>query len=93
VPIFAATWDLRGALALEWDEPSISAFPAVAGTTFSCAERSMSAQNWLDAYDPQTADYGRALVVDVATSTAVRLHDRASCLAAARRVSAGPSAG
>ena len=53
----------------------------------------MSAQNWLDAFDPQTADYGRALVVDVATTTAVRVHDRASCLAAARRVSADASPG
>jgi hypothetical protein len=88
VPIFGATWDLAGALAIDWDDPSISAFPAVPGTSFSCGERGISAQNWLDAFDSQTTDYGRAVVVDVAAVTAVRVPDRRSCLSIARRFSA-----
>jgi hypothetical protein len=93
VPIFGSTWDLAGALAIEWNEPSISAFPAVPGTSFACGERKISAQNWLDAFDPQTAEYGRAIVVDVAASTAVRVRDRASCLSAARRFSTDGTTG
>jgi hypothetical protein len=93
VPIFGSTWDLAGALAIEWNEPSISAFPAVPGTSFACGERKISAQNWLDAFDPQTADYGRAIVVDVAASSAVQVRDRASCLSAARRFSTDGSTG
>jgi hypothetical protein len=93
VPIFAATWDLAGALAIEWDEPSISAYPAVPRTSFACGERTISAENSLDAFDPQAAEYGRAVVVDVAASHAVRVRDRASCVSAARRFSTDQSAG
>jgi hypothetical protein len=93
VPVFAATWDLAGALAIEWDEPTISAFPAVPGTSLACGERTISAENWLDAFDPQTAPYGRAVVVDVAASRAVRVRDRTSCVAAARRFSMDGGAG
>jgi hypothetical protein len=93
VPIFAATWDLAGALAIEWDEPSISAYPTVPRTSFACGERRISAENSLDAFDPQTANYGRAVVVDVAASRAVRVHDRASCVSAARRFSMDRSSG
>jgi len=91
VPIFGATWDLAGALAIDWDDPSISAFPAVPGTSFSCGERSISAQNWLDAFDSQTTEYGRAVVVDVAAVTAVGVPDRPTCLSIARRLSAEAS--
>jgi hypothetical protein len=93
VPIFAATWDLAGALALEWDEPSISAYPAVPRTSFACGGREISAENWLDAFDPQTAEYGRAVIVDVAASRAVRVRNRAACVSAAPRFSTGRTAG
>jgi hypothetical protein len=93
VPVFAATWDLAGALAIEWDEPTISAFPAVPGTSLACGERTISAHNWLDAFDPQTAVYGRAVVVDVAATRAVPVRDRTSCVSAARRLSMDGGAG
>ena len=36
IPVFAAIWDLSGAVQLEWDDPSLAAYPAFPGTRFSC---------------------------------------------------------
>ena len=88
VPVFATTWDLAGALAIRWDEPSLAAYPAIPGTTFVCGRRGLSARNDNNRFSPQTARYGKAFVVDVARVRAFPVRDRASCRAVAARFSA-----
>lgn len=36
VPIFAAPWDLNGAVKLLWHDGSVSAYPVIAGTVVVC---------------------------------------------------------
>ena len=88
VPVFAATWDLAGALRFHWDDPSLAAFPAIPGTSMDCGATDVSLANANDAFDPQTGRYGRAYAVDVTRSIAFPLRDRAACLSVAKRLPA-----
>jgi hypothetical protein len=83
VPTFAAPWDLSGALQLEWDDPSVTAYPGIPGTWLDCRAGSVSAQNGNDVYDPQDGQYGSSVVVDIENARAYWIVDRASCRRAA----------
>jgi hypothetical protein len=86
VPVFAATWDLAGALRFHWDDPSLAAFPAIPGSSLNCGDGAVSLTNVNDAFNPQTAPYGKAYAIDVTRSTAFPLWSRAACRSAARRL-------
>ncbi|MEA2330220.1 MAG: hypothetical protein QOH58_358 [Thermoleophilaceae bacterium] len=87
VPVFAATWDLAGAVRFRWEDPSLAAYPAIPGTALVCSAADVSASNANDSFDPQSAPYGKAYVVDVPRSRAFPLPDRATCRAVAGRFS------
>jgi hypothetical protein len=87
VPVFAATWDLAGALSLMWDDSSLAAYPGVPGTRFVCGRRMIAALNSNNSFSPQTAPYGKAVVVDVAAPRAFWIDDLSDCRRLAGRFS------
>jgi hypothetical protein len=88
VPVFVAPYDLGSAVALAWNDPSLSAYPVVPGSAFVCGARSISMRNWNTPIHgtAQQAPYGRAFVIDVSRARAVRIADRAACLSATQAV-------
>ena len=93
VPVFAAAWDLDGAVKLTWEDPSLAAYPAIPGTTFVCGERSFAAKNGNDDFLApgldQSAPYGSAFVIDVASARVIHIRDRSACGSAAQRFDQG----
>jgi hypothetical protein len=65
VPVFAAVWDLQGALALRYDDPSLRAYPVPPGTRVQCGRAGLELHNYNDAFARQTARYADAVLVDV----------------------------
>jgi hypothetical protein len=86
VPIFAASWDLNGAVKLSWHDPSLTAYPVLAGDLPSCGS--------VNVIPPAGVGYsggvyGRTIFIDVPTATAVPIRDRAQCVATLARFPAG----
>jgi len=92
IPVFETPWDLDGALKAAWDDPSIEAYPMLAGTTFVCGHDRVTAHNVNDRFTTQAAAYGRAMFVDVRQDRSLRLHDRQACVRATRRYRPGDAA-
>jgi hypothetical protein len=89
VPIFASSWDLRGAVRDLYDDGSVSGYPAIAGTSLTCAPTTLYPSG--NEYGPRYgARYGRVYLVDVPTGRVARPRNRPQCLAASRSMSAGP---
>jgi hypothetical protein len=99
VPVFAATWDLSGAVETQWHDPTLSAYPAIPATTFVCGRTSLAARNANNFYKAagaaQTGIYGSAFLFDFATGRVARITDRAEWLSQTRlfhaRSIAGPA--
>jgi hypothetical protein len=89
IPVFAATWDLTGAVETQWHDPSLSAYPTIPGTTFVCGQASLAANNANNFYKAagaaQKAIYGSAFLFDFVSGRVARITDRADCLSQARR--------
>lgn len=89
VPVFAATWDLNGAVRLQLGDPSLSAFPAFAGTTFVCRDDALHPEG--NGYGPAQGEaYGRTFFVDVNGGRTARIFDRRSCVDAVASFQPGP---
>ena len=50
IPVFAARWDLDGAVKANWDDPSLVALPAVPGTHLLCGRHAAVMRNSNDNY-------------------------------------------
>jgi hypothetical protein len=88
VPIFAASWDLDGAVKNRWDDATLGAFPAIPETTMECGAAGMDMRNDNALYGhPQTARYGSAYLIDIASRRIARVDDAASCAALVPRFS------
>jgi hypothetical protein len=87
--VFAAPWDLSGALKTALDDPTLRAYPLIPGSTLACAAKGVTARNGNDhfASSRQSGSYGKTFVVDVDAASVVRVSDRAACEAAATRLS------
>jgi hypothetical protein len=66
VPVFAAVWDLRGALRLRYSDPALRAYPILPGSRLRCGRSALELSNGNDTFERQTARYADALFVDVA---------------------------
>ena len=66
VPVFAAVWDLRGALRLRYSDPTLRAYPVLPGSRLRCGRSGLELHNDNDAFERQAARYADVLFVDVA---------------------------
>ncbi|MEX0874577.1 MAG: hypothetical protein WD646_00220 [Actinomycetota bacterium] len=92
VHVFAASWDLWGAVKLRRDDATLTAHPALPGISFECNERGLSAKGafYLDiAEDVPETRYGRVFFVDIPTGRSASLDDRRECLSAVDRFEPG----
>jgi hypothetical protein len=88
VPVFAAEWDLRGALKLVYRDPTLEGYPQMSGG-MACTATTVYPTG--EGYGPaQGARYGRAFFVDAQTSTVLRVTDRRVCRKALERFKPGP---
>lgn len=79
VPVFAVSWDLKGAAKLSYEDGSLSAYPLPPNAKLVCRERTLyPATKSFD--EDEASPYGRAYVVDVPRLRAVRIVDRRGCL-------------
>jgi hypothetical protein len=89
VPVFAATWDLNGALKLQWHDPTLNGYPAVPGTTFVCGRNGLHPAG--NGYGPSAGSpYGLAFFVDVAGNRAMRIDSPRACRSAVEEFRPGP---
>jgi hypothetical protein len=87
VPIFAASWDLKGAVQLSWHDYSLGAYPVLAGALPSCGPATVIPPLG-GGYS--TAVYGRAIFVDAHTGAAALIRNRAQCTATLAQFPPGP---
>ena len=66
VPVFAAVWDLRGALALRHSDATLRAYPILPGSRLRCGPSGVEMSNSNDTFERQAARYADAVFVDVA---------------------------
>ena len=66
VPVFAAVWDLRGALALRYSDTTLRAYPILPGSRLECGPSGVAMSNSNDVFERQAARYADAVFVDVA---------------------------
>jgi hypothetical protein len=87
VPVFAVSWDLKGAVRLLYDRFEVRGYPIRAGVHFECAADQLTLSRHGLA-DPGRSSYGLAILVDVPTATATRIDSRAACRRADARLDA-----
>ncbi len=93
VHVFAADWDLLGAVRLQRHDHTLAAYPAVKGISFRCNETGVSASApFYLAQSPSVGHrpYGYAFFVDVPTRTADSIDDRDECRSLVARYEPGP---
>jgi hypothetical protein len=90
VAIFGYSWDLLGAARLLYDDPSVIAYPVIAGTTMQCGRERMGPLGPGWSPELQGATYGTGVFVDVSTATANRIGSLRACRAALPRYVPGP---
>jgi hypothetical protein len=84
VPVFAASWDLNGAIEILYHDGTLHGYP-IALTSMVCAGHSMypGAVGYGSAY---AAPYGRAYLLDVGGGRAYRPRNRVECDSAVERI-------
>lgn len=89
LPIFSSQWELRGAVQVVFDDPSIAAYPALPGTRLACGRELAYLTG--AGYGPGLGDrYGEVYLLDVPSGRTERLTSRRACRAAAPRFVPGP---
>lgn len=98
VPIFSQTWDLKAAVQLEWNDPSLRAFPIVGLARLRCRQGSVVPQSprlqatavLESGLGPRnSAMFGHAYVYDAERDRAFRIDDARSCRSVIATTSAG----
>jgi hypothetical protein len=69
VPVFAASWDLDGAVQVTYDDPTINAYPIILGSTITCTARGIDTTV---AGPGIVAPYGHVVLFDLATGDVSR---------------------
>jgi hypothetical protein len=89
VPIFAKSWDLRGALRVERDDPQIRAYPINEGVRLRCGAEGLSVVGGGD-YGSSEVNYGPLYFLDAGTGREARIAGRPACVRALDRFEPGP---
>jgi hypothetical protein len=78
VPVFAASWDLRAAVKVHWDDRTLSGYPIAGFWSVTCTAEGVqpSGGGWTESH---RGDYGDAVLVDVSSGRAERVDSRAEC--------------
>jgi hypothetical protein len=84
VPVFAAVWDLRGALALRYSDTTLRAFPILPGSRLACGRSGVEMSNSNDVFERQAARYAKAVFVDVPGDRRLEPASARACRQAAR---------
>jgi hypothetical protein len=79
VPVFAAPWDLAGALTLQRHDSSLRAYPYVPESHVLCGRKAIVLHNSNDEFGPQEGQYGATWFVDVGGRRADRIEDKVAC--------------
>lgn len=88
IPIFLSPWELRSAVQVIYDDPSITAYPSVPGARVICTTRGAGLTVYPPAYRDQ---YGEVLFVDIPTGRVDRVRNLRECLSAAPAFQPGPA--
>jgi hypothetical protein len=90
IVIFAYQWDLNGAIKLTYDNPTLSGYPILEGTTMRCARKGVepTGEGWGSLYG---APYGKAFFVDATRVRARRIDSRAACQKSLDHFKPGPA--
>ncbi len=88
VPIFAANWDLDGAVKIEYEDGTLAAYPMLEGMSVVCGAEGVSLQG--PGAPPAVAPYGSARLLDLGTGEHSTPANRSECLARAPAYVPGP---
>lgn len=88
VPILSANWDLDGMVELEYDDPSLDAFPVIEGLKVACRPTGVRLAGV--GAPEKVAPYGKARLFDLASGRSARPLNRRKCLAVAGEYRPGP---
>jgi hypothetical protein len=87
IPAFSLSFDLRSAVRLEYDDPSLFAYPVRGLDVIRCGATTLQPVGGTYS-EVHGADYGEAWFVNVRRRTAVRIDDPGECRRWARLLSA-----
>lgn len=79
VPIFSASWDLAGALAVRYGDASIRAIPVVERSRVDCDLHRIAVRNRNDSFGPQTGKYRETYFIDANAPASTRIASPADC--------------
>jgi len=88
VPVFAASWDLDGAVQVTYDDPTINAYPIIPGSAVACTATGIDAS--IVAGAPIVAPYGHFALFDLATGRLSRPVRAGQCTKALPAFAPGP---
>jgi hypothetical protein len=89
VPVFAASWDLDGAVKIQYNRGDLSAFPMLEGMEMRCSGDAMVAMQGETAVSHRVR-YGSAFLIDVPTGRVERPANASSCRRDLPRFAPGP---
>ncbi|HEV7938264.1 MAG TPA: hypothetical protein VGP18_09610 [Solirubrobacteraceae bacterium] len=89
VPVFAASWDLDGAVQVRYDDPTINAYPVIPGSTVTCTASGVT--NVILAGPVITAPYGHVALFDLATGKLSQPTRPSQCIRALPAFTPGPT--
>jgi hypothetical protein len=92
VPVFGASWDLNGAVRMQYDRSDLAGYPILPMARLSCGPRALRIGG--AGYElAAPAPYGRAVLVDVPSGRTAQPRTRAACARAVRALRPGPLIG
>lgn len=77
VPVFAATWDLNGAVEINYDDFTLTAVPIISGVGLSCMANGIASS--VGPGPSGISPYGRTTLVDIETDRASRPESQSQC--------------
>jgi hypothetical protein len=89
IPVFAAPWDLDGALKRDF-RPDVTGWAMLPGTTLECTASEVVVHSANEIYGREAGPYGKVWLVDVPTARAVRIRSTSQCATAAPGFHGGP---
>jgi hypothetical protein len=82
VSVFSASWDLNGAVKLQWHDPSLQGYPVLGPVT--CGSTGLTVPT-----EPVANPYGRIFFVDIPSGAVAQIRSKAQCVAASQRFHPG----